>query len=372
MKDLSFAIEDNVGNATYRRNLERFLQDIREVRATFLPIPLIDYDLWQLLPGIGSNLALVASARAASALHASRVLNGCDAALIHSQSIGLFSLEFMRRVPTVISTDATPANFDRLPGYPQPLRGRHTEWLKRQWTCLTFRAAAALLAWSDWVRDSMVNDYGVNPEKIRVIPPGLDVALWQPDPSQRRNDGKVRILFTSGDFYRKGGDILLRWLEWTKHRKHVEIHMILKQADVPDAPGVIKHFGMTANSSDLIRLAQGCDLFALPTRADCSPWAIIEAQAVGLPGVSTRVGAIHDLLLEQQTGFLAPVEIAVEGAQREATVDEAELFSALDRLVEDQATRERMGRAAREHVLTHFNARKNTLRLVELMLQLAA
>lgn len=371
MKHLSFAIEDNVGNATYRRNLERFIHEVPEIRATFLPIALIGYDLWQLVPGIRGNLALAASARAASALHASHFLDGCDAALIHSQSIGLFALEFMRRVPTVISTDATPANFDRLPGYPQPLRSRQAEWIKRHWTSLTFRSAAVLLAWSDWVRDSFVNDYGVMPEKIRVIPPGLDVELWRPDPTQRIADGKVRILFTSGDFHRKGGDLLLRWLKSTKHRKHVEIHMVLKQKGVPDSPEVVQHYGMTANSPELIRLAQRCDLFVLPTRADCSPWALIEAQAVGLPGVATHVGAIHEILLDQQTGFLAPVETALQGGRRRPLVDESTLFAALDRLVEDRPLRERMGLAARARVLSLFNSRKNTPQLIELMRQLS-
>src|SRR5262245_914923 len=102
MKRFAFAIENNVGNATYRQNLARAFGDRSDIEATFLPVELAADDIWQMTPLIRSNLALVASARAASALHASRSQRGCDAALIHSQSIALFSLSFMKRVPTII------------------------------------------------------------------------------------------------------------------------------------------------------------------------------------------------------------------------------------------------------------------------------
>jgi glycosyltransferase involved in cell wall biosynthesis len=370
MKRFAFAIENNVGNATYRQNLARVFSDRRDIEATFLPVELADNDIWQLVPGIRSNLALVASARAASALHASRYQRGCDAALIHSQSIGLFSLSFMRQVPTIISTDATPANFDRLPGYPQPQRGSAIEQLKLMWTKATFRAATKLLAWSEWVKESFMNDYGVDPAQIAVIHAGLDVSLWRPDPAQRAQDGKVRVLFTSGDFQRKGGDILLRWLSSTPYRRDVEIHMAVRERHLPDAPGVIKHHHLTANSPGLIALAQSCDLFALPTRADCSPWAVIEAQSAGLPCVSTRVGAIHDMIAHGETGFLAPVEMHGPLGKRRAEIDEGAVFGALDRLVSDAGLRVRMGEAARARMLERFDARRNTLALIELMMEL--
>jgi len=41
MKRLAFAIENNVGNATYRRNLEQFVGERRDVTADFLPSDLV-------------------------------------------------------------------------------------------------------------------------------------------------------------------------------------------------------------------------------------------------------------------------------------------------------------------------------------------
>jgi glycosyltransferase involved in cell wall biosynthesis len=360
MKHLAFAIENNVGNATYRRNLEQFVGERGDVTADFLPIDLVADDVWSRVPVIRGNLALVASARAASALNGAHRKAPVNAAMIHSQSIGLFSTGFMRRVPTIISTDATPANFDTLnEGYGAAVRGRLVEKVKLSWTKETFVRATKLLAWSNWVKDSFVNDYGAPPEKVVTLHPGVDIDLWTPDYSQRRDDGIVRILFVSGDFKRKGGDLLMKWIQQTPHKKRVEIHMASKNP-VPDVPGVVPHYGLTANSPGLIRLTQSCDAFALPTRADCSPWVIVEAAACGLAGVSTRLGAIHELVDEDRTGFLA------------APGDEADLFERLDRLVTDDALRARMGEAARAHMVANFDLRKNAARLVELMSDIGA
>jgi glycosyltransferase involved in cell wall biosynthesis len=168
----------------------------------------------------------------------------------------------------------------------------------------------------------------------------------------------VRILFVSGDFKRKGGDLLVKWIRTTRHRGDVEIHMASKEP-VPDVPGIVPHYGLTANSPGLIRLTQSCDLFALPTRADCSPWVVVEAQSVGLPGVSTRVGAIHELVADGETGLLAPAN------------DEAALFERLDRLVEDESLRARMSASARARSVERFDIRKNAAQLVELMREIA-
>jgi glycosyltransferase involved in cell wall biosynthesis len=331
-----------------------------DVRADFLPIDLVADDIWARVPGIRGNLALVASARAASALNASAKRGKLDAALIHSQSIGLFSTRFMGRVPTIISTDATPANFDTLnEGYGTVMRAGWVEAMKRVWTRWTFRTAGLLLAWSNWVKDSFVNDYGVPEEKVVTLHPGIDVDLWHPDPGQRPNDGIVRVLFVSGDFKRKGGDLLMEWICTTRHKGKVEVHMASKEP-VPNVPGVVPHYGLTPNSPGLIRLTQTCDIFALPTRADCSPWVVVEAQASGLPGVSTRVGAIDELVTDGETGLLAPPN------------DSVALFEQLDRLVEDASLRNRMSKAARDRAVKHFDLRKNASRLVELMYGIAS
>src|SRR5207248_1769970 len=76
-----------------------------------------------------------------------------------------------------------------------------------------FQAAAGLVAFSEWTRRSLIEDYGVDPARVRVlIPTGAAPAYF--DVGQRRPQSElhssgerrpVRLLFVGGDFHRKGG-----------------------------------------------------------------------------------------------------------------------------------------------------------------------
>jgi glycosyltransferase involved in cell wall biosynthesis len=350
----AFAIDNNVGNATYGRNLARFIEGRADTEATFFRVELIADDVWQLLPGIRGNYALTASARAAAALYARRRRSGLDAAFVHSQSIGLFCLDFMKRVPTLISSDATPLSFDQLAhGYSHKVYGPRTERMKHLWTKATIRAARVLLGWSKWVTDSYVNDYGADPARTIVIPPGVDIELWKPASEARADDGIVRILFTGGEFKRKGGDLLLRWARETRH-KNIEVHIVTRDP-VAATPRVIVHNDVSANAPKLVALAQKCDLFALPTRADCFSVAGIEASSAGLPLVMTDVGGIREIIEDGVNGLLAPLG------------DDVGFFERLDKVVADGALRRRMGQAARRIVEQRFDARKNAEAVLEAM-----
>jgi len=355
----AFAIDQSGGNAVYQANLAQALAGIPNVEATYHGVHIVQDDVWQLVPGVRSNHALTASARAAAALHATRRRAGhVDAAFIHSQSIALFAIPFMRRVPTIISSDGTPRNYDT---YADDLEhvvyGPRVEAFKQRWTRVALRAARRLLAFSSWVRDSFVHDYGADPARVVVIPPGIDTTLWVPRPDLRPNDGVVRILFTGGNFPRKGGPLLLDWVRHTRHR-NVEVHLVT-QHPVPAAERVVVHNGMQANSPELVALAQRCDLFALPTRGDCFPFAAIEAQAAGLPVVISDVGGIAEMIADGENGYRVDRD------------DRAGFFERLDRLVDDVALRERMGQLGRQRAVERFTARHNAARVLALLAEVA-
>jgi glycosyltransferase involved in cell wall biosynthesis len=77
-------------------------------------------------------------------------------------------------------------------------------------------------------------------------------------------------------------------------------------------------------------------VFALPSRYEGSPNAVLEAMAVGLPIVATSVGGVPEILRNGQTGLL------VEPG------DPVALARALTDLLQNQSRREAMGEDARE------------------------
>jgi glycosyltransferase involved in cell wall biosynthesis len=93
---------------------------------------------------------------------------------------------------------------------------------------------------------------------------------------------------------------------------------------------------------DLPALYAATDVFVLTSRNEGTPVALIEAMASGVPGVSTNVGGVRDVIANQEMGVLVPVD-QPEG-----------LAPAVERLFADPAARAAMGGRGRAHVLACF------------------
>ena len=99
------------------------------------------------------------------------------------------------------------------------------------------------------------------------------------------------------------------------------------------SPGAVVFAG---SRPDVPELLPGLDIFALSSRQEGLPVALMEAMASGLPAVVTRVGGMPEMLDDGEQGLLVP------------TGDPEALARALARLAADRGLRGRMGAAARE------------------------
>jgi glycosyltransferase involved in cell wall biosynthesis len=98
----------------------------------------------------------------------------------------------------------------------------------------------------------LVKDYGVEPGRVEVLPPGVDLEVWRP--AQRENQ-PFRILFVGGDFERKGGYDLLNAFQELPGSGSGQFELALvTRSPVPDTPGVKVYSHFSPNSPDLIRL----------------------------------------------------------------------------------------------------------------------
>ena len=93
---------------------------------------------------------------------------------------------------------------------------------------------------------------------------------------------------------------------------------------------------------DVPELLTAMDVFALPSLNEGMGRVLVEAMALELPIVASRVGGIPDVVIEGETGLL------VESA------NPAELASALKRLVESPEEARRLARAGRAHAVPGF------------------
>ncbi len=344
---LAFVMEQTLGHTTHAQNFAHWVAKDPDVTPTWIRIPFVASDRWGRTPVVKNNWTLLASLRAREQVHAALRSERLDGLFFHTQVTALFSQHLMGRIPTVVSLDATPLNFDSIgtPYNHTPSRHRPMEALKNALNQRTFHRARRLISWNEWGKQSLLRDYGVNASKVVVIPPGIDLDRWH-IPREASRSGLVRLLFVGGDFQRKGGNVLLAAFR-RELMRGCALDIVTREAvDVQGLTNVRVH-RLGPNSSELLALYAGADIFVLPTLGDSLPLAIMEAMAAGLPVIATSVGAIAEEVEHGVTGFLVPVG------------DHNSLAATVRQLVANPDLRRGMGVAAKRAADRLFSGARN-------------
>jgi glycosyltransferase involved in cell wall biosynthesis len=262
-------------------------------------------------------------------------------------------------IPYAISTDATTAQVESLSDYGL---GRTTGAssvkyrVRDQILSYCYRHAALVLPWSRWAAGGVVAEFGVPEERIAVIPPGVDLRHWRAPQRAGADAGRLmRLLFVGADFARKGGPLLLDVFR-AHLRGHCELHLVTKESVDPEAD-VFVYRDLSPNDPGLHHLYETCDALVLPTRADCFSLASIEAMAAGLPVITCPVGGIPEIVEDERSGWLVPVD------------DGQALRAAIEALLSEPARARSMGLRGRAIVEERYDATRNTLQAFDLLRQ---
>jgi glycosyltransferase involved in cell wall biosynthesis len=353
---IGFILEEALGHRTHARNLQLNVASDPEVRAYWGLVAWETSGLARHLPLYRSNWTVRAGLRARRAIARMVHQTPLDVLFFHTQVPAVLSTSWIRRLPSIVSLDATPRQYDALGEVYRHDRGpawlEHLKWRLHR-DC--FRAARRLVAWSHWAKQGLVSDYEVPAEKVTVIPPGVDVAGWTRPTPRARHRGAVKILFVGSDLERKGGRLLIEAFRALRPLG-VQLHVVTREA-VSTEPGLFVHPRMEPNSAALKQLYHESDIFCLPTYGDCLPMVLSEAGAAGLPLVATDVAGIREIVETGATGFLTPVG------------DAPALAAALRALVLGADLRLDQGARAAERVAREFDARRNAQRLLDLLKQ---
>jgi glycosyltransferase involved in cell wall biosynthesis len=300
-----------------------------------------------------------------------------DAIFLACRQVGLLPL--IRRFPTFYYADMSPSLEASLaPWYDQKkpivsFRGRLRDMLVEKFhTSLT-----GLFTMSEWARQGFHRDYKIPLEKIHVSLPGANLKRFRfVDRSGRAPGGPVRILMVGSEFRRKGGELLLEWAEETRLRGW-ELDIVtwpgglpawvrdclgnpapdatLTKSLAPRRPNVTVHCGVRANTPEAMRLYADADIFCLPTQADGSSIASLEAMATGLPVLAGAVGGIPELIRDGETGFLV------------RRSDAEDLACKLERLIGDRDLRLAVGAAGRRSCEGYFNVTRQLSEIFEVV-----
>jgi glycosyltransferase involved in cell wall biosynthesis len=218
-------------------------------------------------------------------------------------------------IPIFLALDVTFAlQRDYYPLYSHLLKfsAREAELVERK----AYANAAGLLFSSPWAARSAIEDYGIAPEKVHAIFFGanLDHIPSRADVLMKKPSGRCRLLFMGVGWERKGGDIALEAL-CKLEAMGIDAELIVCGSVPPtgythERMKVIPYLDKNdeRQSKEIEKLYAMADFLLLPTRADCAPNVFKEANAFGLPVITTRTGGVADVVRDGENGYTLPPE----------------------------------------------------------------
>lgn len=237
--------------------------------------------------------------------------NPCDLLFcpVSSEELNLIETS----IPIIFLSDATPIlihndyykNFKNLEEF--DLAEKH------EFTALS--KSNKLVYSSQWAAKSAISDYQGDPEKVEVIPFGanLDDIPSVDQLFSKCNASRCRLLFIGKDWERKGGNIAFETLI-SLLNMGIDAELVMLGCVPPDD---IKHERLNVipflnknnpkQRKELNQLFLQSHFLMFPTRADCSPIVICEANAFGLPVITTDVGGIPTIVKDGKNGYMLPL-----------------------------------------------------------------
>jgi len=214
-----------------------------------------------------------------------------------------------------------------------------------------------LVVHSAAVREEVAREWGVDRDRIAVVPLGIPTQDFagDPTPEWRQAEGispsAPLVTYVARLVESKNIPLFLAVAERVLAERPDAVFLLVGQGPVGEGArqrveamgrgGSIRGLGFR---DDLPELLRNSDVFLSTSDYEGFGLALAEAGAAGTPVVSTRVGGVTEVVVEGETGFLAEAGDA-EG-----------LAAATLRLLATPELRARMGAAGRTRVARHFDS----------------
>jgi glycosyltransferase involved in cell wall biosynthesis len=228
------------------------------------------------------------------------------------------------------------------------LSGRARRGLRQRLMLAVLRHADAWIALSIELGRAIA-EAGVPAANVRIIPNGVDTAQFRPPgPADAKHD--LRVVFVGRLVPQKALPVLLRaWTSLARRLPAVTLDIVGAGPLQPELEAAASQLGLGARvrfagfQADVRPFLEAATVFVLPSTVEGLSNALLEAMAVGLPAVATRVGGTEDVVIDGRTALLVPPH------------DPDALTEALTALLTAPERAREMGREARDRVVERYS-----------------
>ena len=229
-----------------------------------------------------------------------------------------------------------------------------TEWMKRAVPLLS-RCVRKVTCVSNKLVDFFGSELGVPTRKLVTVYNGVDTFEFRPRSGGPRGAKRARIGAVGRLVDEKDYPMFLRALALLKQRGRDFEAVIVGDGPLSgslqalaQSLGLDRVLRFYGRRDDVPELLRAIDIYVLTSKSEGMPIAVLEAMATGLPIVATAVDAVPEVITHEVNGLLV------------APGDERGVADALERLLDDPALRERLGKAALGDVRTLFSIQNAT------------
>jgi glycosyltransferase involved in cell wall biosynthesis len=173
-----------------------------------------------------------------------------------------------------------------------------------------------LLYPSNWAAESALKDYGAEESKVKIIPYGANI---DHKPSletimRKKKRDKIYLLFLGVDWERKGGEIAfetLLELENMGIKAGLTICGCIPPEEFSHEDMVVIPF-LDKNEPEQYKMLEelflNSDFLILPSRTEAYGVVFCEANAYGLPAITTDTGGIPGVIEPDRNGYMLPLK----------------------------------------------------------------
>lgn len=224
-----------------------------------------------------------------------------------------------------------------------------------------------ILAGSEAIRNDIVNYDRVIPQKVLVIPYGVDTEKF--DVPLGREEARRKLGLPEGGFIvgtvgrleeQKAQIYLVEAVGMLRRQgEQVTLLLVGSGREEERLREKVRREGLSDNviflgtRRDLPDLFRAMDVFSLSSLWEGFPIALLSAMAAGLPVVVTQVGGIPEIVRDGENGLLVPPG------------DAKKLAAALNRFREDPVTASSCGKSAAETIRKGYSHRRTTQKVME-------